>query len=607
MPIDLPQKASGGPGVTSGAQGDLIQQFNSVKSEHDQYMHIVEKSRTLRRADVDVEAQRNSKDANQKLGPRETIIPVRVISENIERDLPKFLAYIKGSNRLFVFRDPANPLSPLGALEEWVTGLMQYDDPPWEPEFLMLADGALLHGFDVAEVVYDARKPGHVAHNHIGVDRLIYSTKYDDIEQSPVVARAYPMSIIDIEQAVRDGVFEPGAGAKVREYYKDQDRSSVASPHNVYKIYYKRDGLVFYRWYFHEQQSFLSEEKACYNGVSEEIELPNPDPLTVFQQPTIKQWQDVQETSYPFIIQRRRRTEEKRLSQARGHGQDSWYIQEAASVLTSALVNGVDQASVTMWSPSTSDGNEGSAPKQIDATIKANAIWSRPMDAFHAPYPDPMLTSTLQYLEQRNSIATNQPAFAVMNRKDSRKTATEMEMAQNQTSAIDTVQVLNLSIYMRELGRRVWRIIKSEVLRGNLETPLDKALFNVNYVISSAGDIDYMKRMEMIQAMQADWPILSTTPIGPLLLEDYVKYRYPAQAGRYLAAMAQANKDTQLIQSLATVVKELATDENGQLTLEAQQNANELQQLEQMVTARLAQPTSGMAPAAGNAAPTGPA
>lgn len=583
-------------------------EFNRIVSTFKVFVDEVSENRKIRRASMNVAALREAK----KLAEHETLVQVRVIDENVERDKPTYVAYLKQSARfaIFIKRDGSQDLR-IPALESWFKTMMCYDDPPWEYDYIRLIDGALTHGLDYMEVVYDPTKPGHVATNHIGIDRLIYDLDFDDIQQSPQVARGYRLGVVEITKFRDEGLFKRAESDQLLAHVRQTSTTSaeyndILEP-TVYKIYIKHNGVVYFVWYSRVTQQFLTELMPFYNGIKRRVETMEMslDPATFSMVPKPRvTFQDAQEQVYPFVLLRKKVTEDPSLRQVKGHAHDSYYLQESATALTSALINGTSTATTTMWAPDGDAGLEGSTVKQTDFVIKRNAVWNRPMRPFNPPYPDPSLIATLQHLESRNAVATNNQAFAVQNRKDSRKTAQELKMAEATTSQVNSVQVLHLSVCIREIARRAFLIMQSEVAANNIVLPetLAPELFSAEYIITSAGDIDYVERMEVIQSLQQDWPILSGTPLAPLILEDYIRYRYPMFADRYIAAIKSGNKDTSLIQGLSQLVQELALDDQGQLVPDAQPHKNELAQLSQLVAQRLAQPMGGMAAPPANAA-----
>lgn len=586
---------------------DLQILFQRVHSDFDRQRQAINENRAIRRNQVNIKEMRERK----LLQADETYVAVRVIDENIMRDMPTYLAYVKQSTRIAIFRRADGSIDPrLSSLEDWFTTLLTYSDPAWEIDYVKWIDGALCHGEDFVEVVYDVTKPGHVAVNHVGADRLLYDLSFDDIQQSPLVARGYRLGPVELLRYKAAGLFNATATDALLAHVHNSRSSALNAGDLVptlYKVYTKVGGQVYFFWYSPLISQFLTDPAPFFNGIHtarQEVTFAPGGEGSLFEPVTQTVFDTTTETVYPFVPLRRKITEDNNKFNIAGHAHDSYYLQEATTALVSSLVNGTIAASKTMWAPDDSTGLEGSSTKQIAFEVVRNSIWSRPMKSFSPPYPDPSLINTVQFLETRNSIATNQTAFGVSNRKDSRKTATELTMAQQQNSQVNSVQVLHLSMAIRAVAMRAWAIIQSEVAANALVIPehLARDLFDYQYTLSSAGDVDYIQRMQLISNMQQDWPILSTTAIGPLLLIDYIKARYPADAARYVKALEQqqqqqqqAQQDTSLIQGLAAVVKELSTDESGQLTPEASASANELGALQQQVQARLAQ--SGGIPA----------
>lgn len=590
---------------------ELSALFNRVHSRFLEYIEVFKENREVRRNRVNVKEMRE----NGVLQADQTYVAVRVIDENIMRDMPTYLAYLKQSTRIAIFKPADGSIGyNVSALEDWFTTQLCYSYPTaWEEDYIRWVDGALCHGRDYVEVVYDITRPGHVAVNHCGADRLIYDLTYDDIEQSPIVARGYCLSPMEVNESIKSKIFIESAGNNLLSRMTNNAGNGGATQQpaaiNAYKVFTKVDKVVYFFWYSIDTKEFLTEPAPFFNGIQQKktrtVQAVDPTTFSIIPQEE-EYVERIPEQVYPFVALHKRITEDRDQRNSAGHAGDSYYLQEAATTMTTAMVNGTISAATPMWAPDNGNSNLGdTSVRQLqNFQVKRNAVWAQPMKVFTPPPPDPSVFNALQYLEARNGMATNNLAFAVANRKDSRKTATELSMAQNETSQVNSVQVLHLSIAVRQLCTRAWAIIQSEVLMKNIVPPahIDPAMFALRYTILSAGDVDYVQRMQLIANMQQDWPILSQTPVGPLLLKDYLKARYPNDAHRYIAALDQQQQDTNLIQGLASVVQELATDDMGNPTQEALQNAQELQQLQQLVSARLGTgQVGGMAQPSGNA------
>lgn len=567
-------------------------EFNRLLTSHEQYADRVDTNRKLRRHLVDVDAMKRSGEL--QLG--QTYVAIRTIDTNVSREVPTYLQYIKGSRRMAILEPVSAPGQSATQLELALTNVLQY--PAWEIDYIRWIDGGLLHGVDYVEVVHDKTKPGHVAVNHVGSDSLLYSRDAESIEQSPIVARAYAISSVDLAAYVTSGTFNnPDAVQKLKAFVDTQASATSASQLvTVYKCFYKQQGIVFTCWYSRDVAEHLSAPMPFMNGkcIQQVSQVVMPGTMQMTQQVS---YVDVPETNYPYVAFSPSITEEKKISRQLGHAEKSEYIQEAQSVLTTAGVNGCFAASMIQWAPKEDKYTTSGAAKQQDTEIKPGKVWDRPMVPWSAPYPDPTLFKALDHLDTGNASANNQIAWAVNNRQDSRKTATEVQSANQASSQINSVQVLFLSIPMRIIVMRAYEIIKSQTLKGELNLGLDPALFQVEYVIKSAGDIDYVQRQERIMSMQQDMQLVMNTGAAQAFMSDYLRERYPATAERYIQAMQNPN-DVNLIAALGQLLQQAVTDDTGNLRPEWQPHAQQLQQLNVQVQSRM----GGMGGAAGNQA-----
>src|SRR5436190_16632285 len=81
-----------------------------------------EKRRAERYVDMDIESLRQSKDIQED----ETFIPNRVIDTNIMRETPEFMAFLKQSNRLAIFRCISRPGTQVDNIETDFTKGLTY-------------------------------------------------------------------------------------------------------------------------------------------------------------------------------------------------------------------------------------------------------------------------------------------------------------------------------------------------------------------------------------------------------------------------------------------------------------------------------------------------
>jgi len=548
----------------------------------------IEENRILRRANANVVGLREKGE----LAPDETYIGVRAIDTTIAQKQPDKIAFLAQSRRLAI-HTPEDPQSVMRMdyRESEFTRVLKYDG--WEADYLKWIDAADLHGWAWMRTQYDISMPGMVRNRFISTENLFFDRRVKDIQDSPIILERHPLTRVIFDALVAENPqMAPQVVASIQGQLGAQKQAYEGSADNVvlYEVFFKQDGTV-YRGFYSQMNGaeWAVEPTPFYNGVARETTTLEQIPGAMEASPVTK-WENEFERDYPYTCLRDRITEDETLSEVEGQAQQQYYKQDAASSLFSSFVNACKRASRVMWAPKNPNNESGgSAPKQLSMEVRDGAIWEGPMEAFHTPWPDPQVMNAMEALEKQRSLENQQIAWAVTNRQDSRKTATETMAAGQQNSQLSGVNTLMFSIALTFLFRSNWRIIQSQALQGNIRFCVistgknDEELLRVKCTIRAAGDVDFVQRQELIQRMQQDWDIFAATPLAQEFLRMYVQVRYPTYSERFLAVLEQAGGDKKLIQSLSLLLKEAVTDEHGQLRPEWTQHAQQLSQIQQMV------------------------
>jgi hypothetical protein len=221
------------------------------------------------------------------------------------------------------------------------------------------------------------------------------------------------------------------------------------------------------------------------------------------------------------------------------------------------------------------EGNVADSPsdvKQLDTQLEHGNIYSHKLNFFHTPMPEVTVLHALNYLDTKNATTTGKNSFAVMNRKDSRKTAKEMEVADESEQKITSASMATLSEFLREVFTFSWQIVQSQAAQDLIDfiqipepTLVGQEVYvndfdtiNQTYDIRPAGDDDIIKAQEEIAKMQQDWPVVQMTPLKDLFYQDYMALRYPEKAEIYIPVL-QAADPKQLVQSLLVLVENFAS------------------------------------------------
>lgn len=557
----------------------LISDWNEEVSE-------TQVRRDTRDVMVDVEALRKKGHLDED----ETLVPVRVIDTNIQREQPAYINYLKNSRRLAIFRSLSIPAQDTQLLEQEFTRGMTYT--AWETAFYKCIDGAQTHGWDAVEVVFDESKPLNVGIEPIGHDCLFFPMSAIDIQYSPRVIRKYEVTLSQLEKFVA----KHGWNAEQVQKIKDARRETPKALETIviYKEFFKKEGQVFVDWFSLE------------NGVDDWLFSPVPLTLGIKEmqnqvdalgQPT-QVLVDKPVTMYPVFILPYRETEKPKITDRKGRVFLDEYKQEAHTAVLSGFINGLTRASNIYASPEKEDGTGSSLKELQNLKLTSGRVMNNPMRWFSPDYPDPMVLNALRYFDVANSQETNQVNFAAINREDSRKTATEIGAAQQEQALLNSVQLTLFSTFIRAVYSFAWLIVQSQAMQGNIvflrvqkrepilgidgqpiidpttmQPQLNTTWTNNTEVISqvydirAAGDVDVIQRQEKIQQMMQDWPVISTTILKDRFLQDLLKLKYPDSGEEYSQILQQNGMMIQLQSMVARLgmVLEGALKENPQI------------------------------------------
>lgn len=559
--------------------------FSQYISSHGAVEATTVTNRRLRSNKADVEQMRSA----GLLQENQTFIGVRLINQNINQALPPLLSYLKQSPRMATFVPGDNSY-----LDQEFTRVLQY--PGWEIPYIEVLDGAELNGIGYMMVKADNTKLGGVSMETIPFNEIIYDRRLKSLQDSPAILIKHVITAVSFYHWDSFENFDKNSDAykAIAKRLLSEEVNVIGDDLVIYETFVKVNGFVYRGWYYKDSRQWLKQPLPFSNGIEESVPEINIDPMAMTSEPTYVN-KPVHLTYYPIAVKRSEIKENRKHDEAEGRAVEDYHNQEAATTLMTAAVNGCTQAANTMWSP---DGAnlDGVAPAQLQYKIKNNAIWKTPMKAFTAPWPDPMIFKGIEAVTQQNAMENNQVAWAVNNRKDSRKTAKEIEAAQQQQGMLTGTSALVFSIFLRDVLTMTWPIVQSEAKKGSIKflievsDPAEKeAILSKQYEVKPAGDIDFVEKQQRITNIQQDLPMFQGTPIGQEMMKEYVRLRYPEKYDQWSKILSQGN-DSQLIQGLGQALQAVVTDEaTGQLKPEFAAEAQSFQQLQQAVEQRLAQ------------------
>lgn len=496
--------------------------------------------RELRYVEVDVEVERT----NGRLEPDSIYTPVRLANTNIEREQSKYVAYIKQPQRAAFFYCETNPSVSTELLALDFTKRFRYEG--WDQPFYENIDRFQTHGWSVMEVQYDITKPGRFYNDAVSFEDFLMPDDTRDLQTCEMVGRIFHKTKTQLLSMVETHDFNLEQVNKICE--DDGGDVSMGLEKTLYrlqKIFFRVQGMVFVGWSCHGKCSdWVRVPKQFHNGVI------GTDGTLVF------------ETNYPFVLFRYKISENPKVTDLKGRIFFDEYQQEAVTSLQSNLCTGYRRASAPYFSRDSDTPGTG----QPNVTLKPGAFIDAKVKVFQLQYPDSSMVAAIQALITQNSESAGNISYAVNNRVDSRKTATEVQSAQAENNLLATTQTSLFSGSMTILLAMNWRIFSSQVVAGLIKPVVSPEYYKLQYILTPAGDIEVVARQEKLANMKQSWPVVQQSPIANEFLKRMLSLMFPEDAPVYNAMIADDQTKVQLIVELWHLVSALAIDPaTGQL------------------------------------------
>lgn len=539
-------------------------------------------SRRLRHQEVDIEGERKA----GRLQADEMYVPQHIIDTNIRREQSAYIQYITQSPRACILSSPNTPSTDSELLEKDLTKKLRYNG--WQNGLYANVDGFQQNGYGVMEVVYDESKPGHVAHEFVQLGDFAYVADTRDIQESEMVGRSYYFSRTKLKSLAESGRFNPVEVTKIIEGKPLSGLSDAVidsrdkSLYKIDKIMFRVKGVVMVAWTCESRcDNWVSNPKTLFIGrrlpyKPEEVQqmvtalgpFQSPMEIQQAQASVLKKTsvgKEAYESNYPYIVFPYLISENDTISQLKGRAYLDQDTQEAVTSLISSFCTAHRRASQFYASKDTEDPN-ADLMLQKDIFFKPGALINAKIKQFQLTAPDSEVMQAVMTLVTANQNETSQVNFAAQNRKDSRKTATEISAASQSQQALSTVQVVLFSNSLRQTYGLMFEIIQSRVAAGLIEIqdPRVKALYGIKWELKPAGDVDVIERQQLLQAMMQAWPVMQQTPAAVPFLCDMLTKAFPETAANYIQIIMQANsqqaqQQQSYIQQMAQGIQALAS------------------------------------------------
>lgn len=525
-------------------------QLHTIVGVMDDLQKVNESARKLRYADVDVESEKEA----SRMAPDELYIPQHLIDSNIRKEQSSYIQYIVQSNRAVVMVDVDEPARDVQVIEKDITDKIRFDG--WQLPMFANVDGMQQNGYGIMEVVQDLDKSGDIAYEFVAYGDIGFPADTKDLQEAEMIVRHYYFSKTRLLAMCDEDKyqFDRAQVNKVVDAEPNSDSTSTQSMkerslYRIQKVMFRVKGQVYVAWTCDNkcddwirqpQPLFVGRRKAVMDPLSQQ---PVMDPLS-----GLPQSEEAFETTYPYFLFPYLISENDTIGELRGRAfldQDS---QEAVSSLMSSFCTAHRRAAGLYFSRDVSDPNDDILT-QKNIFFKSGALINGKVQQFQLTAPGADLVSAIQAIVSANQAETSQVNWAASNRKDSRKTATEISASMQTQQSLSTVQVVLFSNSLRTMYSYMFGIIQSRVNSGVLKVPQTVLpMYSRRYLIKPSGDTDVIERQQQMQAMMQAWPVMSQTAAAPIFLSDMLIKAFPDAAPKYIQAMQMAAQQQQMQQ-----------------------------------------------------------
>ncbi len=466
----------------------------------------IEQGRANRIKDINIEALRSGPDP--QLLQDEMYLPVNVIDTNIRRAKPGYLQYLIGPVNLVFFTDPEDLGDSFEDVATAFNTLIKYTN--WEEPHLRAIDCAIAHFCGAVEVLFDKSAPGRVSVEYVALNDLIIPLNTEYLHQQLYVMRRYRWTNVALKRNAKEFDFDHEATEDILEELKERVDTA-----DIYKVYIREPDGLYIAWW-------------CDKCGKEWLKAPIPFDIGL----------GGIETQLPIIPLLEDLVEDSKLLAGRGECEKSKHTQTCVSGLESSLINQTMRAANPVFSPEGLD-----TANQEPLLMKAGTVAKRALKMHKIDPPDPNLFSLAERIRSQNLDERGQVNYAVNNRTDSRKTATEVMSADAQAVKLQSVSVLNLANYLRGVYTYAWRIVKHYALKneifllgtrdayGNIQN--DFSRIDRNFLITPTGGSEQARVNDVKLGMEKIFPLVRGTALEKVMISDYLRYALPTLGAKY--------------------------------------------------------------------------
>ena len=467
--------------------------------------------RTERTKEVDVNVERSAK----RIGPSDTVIPIRRIHSSIMQSKPGLTRYLTSSNRILLFATGEGPSESATPLELAFSRWSRYEG--WQAPWELLCDGTLLDGGGFIEVRLDDTKPLYAADEFVPRSQLAIPKNCRDIQQAERIVRVFQYLPYQLEDNI--GAFGWNS-AEVQRITREKETTRNEKI-DIYRVWCKRGGIVYVYFVAQDGKEFLS----------------GPTPLEIIPGQST--------TQYPIFFNPLEVQSDTDLLDVRGFAFRILPSQEAETTIWTNLVNATTKASSVY---SSTDDSGANASLEETRTLAPDTIVAKKLNFWAFPWPPMDGIQLVQTIPTIFTADLGQMNYAVLGRRDkTAKTAREVDASMEVASATNSIFISPLALTVLRVYALHWEIAKAVVLAEMIpDWPISPEEMTKRYFLLPAGDIDYVARNEKLQKILQAMQAAGGSAILPILLKIFIRYALPEEAPEIF-------KDADLVQIIQSM------------------------------------------------------
>lgn len=470
----------------------------------------------------------------------EILIKRRVVNDIIRKEKPDFVGFYEKPKHAALFTGQKNRHASLLDVEysRYFRSVKH-----WNEEFGMHVDAFLLHGRAWMQIEEYPSENNPFHFTYIQTQDLIHPISARHPEDCSIIARRYDLTKGELKEYAEQFDF----AAEIVEEMEKSCFDAESRTTRVYNVFYKNDeGVVMHLWY---------SDGSTWDGYKMSKVIDGDRILVEAEEFRLGGRSQIE---YPFLLARLETQENPRIIASKGYAFIAQDDQEASTNIWTAVVNGGIRASrLYPYVPNDRDKIEGIEPKQYDIQLQPGKITSQELGFLKIPWPGSEMINLAQSLGVTAAAERGQTDVAATNRRDSRKTATELNVSVQMADQMKSERLTGYAMFWRRVHNRHWSLVIGIVdnvsFMESVSEEIREALLTDVWTIEPGGSVEFLARQESIQWILKLLGLVQGSPMFAVLVNKLVELTLPQMYEELAQSVQREKVATSAMQALAMV------------------------------------------------------